>query len=239
LALAEREELRPEDVSARLHLRLVLTPAVHDDVRDMLAMPGHRLVDDPLEGYVLSLSEGQVGTEQRLCSGHLDSIAESARPEAREDRDVDGADPETGEHEDDRFAAGGHVDAQAVALADAQAAQRGGGAAHLVLQLRVREHCLVAAFVLAYEGGPPPVAGLDVAIEAIPGEVGLPTHKPSEVTPAIIGLVRIPFEHPLPWPVPGQGLRRSCPEAIGVVFGGQAEGLDLRADELHGDAPFA
>ena len=46
-------------------------------------------------------------------------------------------------------------------------------------------------------------AGPHVAVHAIPGEVGLAARKPSEVAPTIIGLVRIPFEHAIPWPVPG------------------------------------
>ena len=81
----------------------------------------------------------------------------------------DGANSDAGEHEDDRLAACRHVDAQAVAPADAQPAQRGSGPTHLVLQLRVGEHGAVAVLVLTRQGGPSPIAGLDVAVHAIPG----------------------------------------------------------------------
>jgi len=104
--------------------------------------------------------------------------------------------------EDNRLAARRHVDAHAVALADAQPAQPGSRPAHLVLQLRVGEHGAVAVLVLTHQGGASPFAGLHVAVHTIPSEVGLPAHKPSEVAPALIGLVRVPFEHPIPWPVP-------------------------------------
>jgi hypothetical protein len=181
----------------------VLAPPVHHDVRDVLSILGQRLVHNALEGHVLSLSVGQVGAEQRLGARHLDSITESARPEAGEDRDVDGADPDAGEHEDDRLAARRHVDAEAVSLPDAQPAQRGSGPANLVLQLRVGEHGALAPLVLAHQCGTSSVASIDVAVNAIPGEVGLAAHKPSEVAPAIIGLVHIPLEHAIPRSVPG------------------------------------
>jgi len=175
---------------------------VHDDFRYLLPGLAQGFVHDALEGHVLSFPVGQIGAEEGLGAGHLDSIAEGPRPEAREHRDVDRADPDAREHEDNRLAARRHVDAHAVALADAQPAQPGSRPAHLVLQLRVGEHGAVAVLVLTHQGGASPFAGLHVAVHTIPSEVGLPAHKPSEVAPALIGLVRVPFEHPIPWPVP-------------------------------------
>ena len=60
------------------------------------------------------------------------------RTEAREHDAVDRADPDGGEHGDDRLGAGRHVDREAVALADAEAAQAGGDPLDLGEQLGVR-----------------------------------------------------------------------------------------------------
>ena len=142
---------------------------MHDDVRDLLSRPEQRFVHDAFEWHVLPFSVGQVRAEQGLGASHLDPIAERARPEAGEHSDVDRANSDAGEHEDDRLAAGGHIDTDAVALAKTQAAQRGGGPAHVALELRVGEHGAVAVLVLTNQGRPAPIARLDVAVHAIPG----------------------------------------------------------------------
>src|SRR2546426_12238178 len=48
-------------------------------------------------------------------------------------------------------------------------------------QLCVGQHIAAAAFVLAYQGGPAAVAGLDMTVDGVVCEVGLAADEPPEV----------------------------------------------------------
>ena len=84
--------------------------------------------------------------------------------------------------EHDGLGAGGHVDRQPVALADAHAAQRGGDALDLGEQLEVGERAPVAALVEVDERGLVASAGRDVVVERVVREVRLRRPRTSGTT---------------------------------------------------------
>ena len=88
-----------------------------------------------LERNVASCAVGDVGGEDESGAARLNAVAERARAESGEDDAVDSADANCGKHEHNCFSADGHVDGDTVALFDAHAAQGGGDALDLVLEL--------------------------------------------------------------------------------------------------------
>ena len=88
-----------------------------------------------LEGDVASCAVGDVCGEDEPGAASLNAVAERARAESGEDDAVNSADANCGEHEHDCLGADGHVDGDAVALLYAHAAQGGGYALDLMLEL--------------------------------------------------------------------------------------------------------
>ncbi len=104
--------------------------------------------------------------------------AEALRAEAAEDDGVHRADAGDGEHRDDGLGDERHVDDHAVALLDAEVGQHVRGAVHLGGELRVGDAAGVAGGALEVDRDPVPVAGADVAVEAVLGDVELAVVEP-------------------------------------------------------------
>ena len=137
------------------------------------------------------------------------AFGQGAGAEAGEDYRVNGADAHGGQHQHDGLRAGGHIDGDAVALADAQSAQGGGKAAHFAGELGVGEHAPLQALVGVDHGGVTAPALRHVVIQAVVGQVGFPVQEPAEV-----GVV--PLENAVPLAKPGQLLGGVGPERLGV-----------------------
>ena len=137
LPLARRDEVVPRQLAvARLAGRG--GPPQDDDVLDV-ARPGvDGVVDDREQVDVLALAVGDVGRQDEARAARPNPVAQRARPETGEDDAMDGPDPDGREHRDDRLDRGRHVDRQAVALADPEAAKPGGDALDLGEQLAHR-----------------------------------------------------------------------------------------------------
>ena len=98
-------------------------PPQDDDALDV-ARPGiDGVVDDREEVDVLALAVGDVRRQDEARAARPDPLAQRAGAEAGEDDAVDRPDPDGREHRDDRLGRSRHVDRQAVALADPEAAQ--------------------------------------------------------------------------------------------------------------------
>ena len=121
------EKLGPGDIAARCHGGGIGGPFQHDNFFDLgIVLAG--VVDDGLEGNFPALAPSDISGEHGLGAGERDAVGQGVGAEACEDDAVNGADAHGGEHEDDRFRAGGHGEGDAVALADAHTAQGRGGA---------------------------------------------------------------------------------------------------------------
>jgi hypothetical protein len=111
---------------------------------------------------------------------------------------VDRADADDGEHRGHRLGDHGHVDGDAVALADAQALEDVREALDLVGQLGVRHASLVPRLALPQQRHAVAVARLDMAVEAVVGDVELAVGEPlreGRVGPVeYLGERRVPVE---------------------------------------------
>ena len=139
-----------------------------------------RLVDEREEVDVLALAVGDVAREQEARAAGPDPFAERAGPEAREHDAVHRPDPRGREHRDDRLGGGRDVDREAVALADAEAAQAGGDPLDLGEELGVGQGAAAAPLVEGDEGDLIAASGGDVPIQRVDGHVGPPAGKPAE-----------------------------------------------------------
>ena len=89
------------------------------------------------------------------------------------------AEARAGQHRDDRLGHHRHVDGDAVAGDQAEFGQRVGGLAHLGLQLGVGQRAAVAdRLALPVDRDPVAVAGLDMPVDAVVGDVELAADEP-------------------------------------------------------------
>jgi hypothetical protein len=170
-------------------------------------LPWQPPLDDAGKRHVAALAVGDVGREDEPRAARRDPVAERARAEAREDDGVDRADADGREHEHDCLRRGRHVDREAVAAADPERAQGRRRPLHLREQLGVRQAAPVAALVRKDERRLPAPARLDVAVEAVPGEVRLRAGEPAEAR-------AVALEDALPGAKSGQLARRLRPEVL-------------------------
>ena len=106
---------------------------------------------------------------------------ERLRGEPAEDHRVGRADPGAGQHRDRQLGDHRHVDRDAVALADAQLEQRVGRLGALAHQVRVRQRAGVAGLADPVVGHLVAEAALDVAVDAVVGDVELAAREPLRV----------------------------------------------------------
>ena len=95
---------------------------LHDDAFDGSARGGQRFVNDLFQADVFAFAIGGVRGEHRSRSAGFDAIGERLRAEAREDDRVNRADSDRRQHQHDRVERRRHVDGDAIAFADAEAA---------------------------------------------------------------------------------------------------------------------
>ncbi|GBD17695.1 hypothetical protein HRbin27_00180 [bacterium HR27] len=180
LPIREGQEIVPPQITLRPHRRLGRTPAEDDDALDARHAARQRLIDDVLEPDLTPAAPGNVGGKDRARTSHAEPVSECASAEPGEHHDVDGADTRRCEHESDRFRAGRHVDADAVATLDAQAVECGSDTPDETPELRVRVGAALAPFSLGDQRSLPAATSVDVSIECGITEIGLPTDEPAE-----------------------------------------------------------
>jgi hypothetical protein len=232
VAARASQELLPGHVTAGPHRRLAPAAAQHYHVPDAPAVRD-RLVHDRFQRHLAALAPGEVGTEHRRGPGQPQPLFQRSRAEPGEHHQVNGADPGAGQHHDDRFRAGRHVDPDPVPSADAQAPQRRRRPAHLLLQLPVGQRHPAAALVLTDQRRDIAPALLHVPVHGIPGDVGQPAGIPAEVPAALIGPVRVPVGHRIPSSPPRQRRARRRPKRLRVSQRLTPHRLDLRTCDPH------
>ena len=146
LALAGGEEFVPRQFAVAWRPGRV-GAADHDQVLHVVRGGVERLVDQREEVDVLALAVRDVAREQEARAARPDPFAERAGTEAREHDAVHRPDPRGREHGDDRLGGGRDVDREAVALADAEAAQAGGDPLDLGEELGVGQGAAATSFV--------------------------------------------------------------------------------------------
>ncbi len=147
--------------------------------------------------------------------GIVDARGEFVGGESAEDHGVDGAEPRAGQHRDDRLGHHRHVDHDAVALADAEAAQHAGEPRGLVEQFAVGVGALgPGERRVVDQCGLVGAAVGDVSVESVRAGVQFGIGKPA--VERGIGVV----EDALRLAGPGDRARGVGPECFGVVDAG-------------------
>ena len=131
------------------------------------------------------------------------------------------AQPRARQHRDDRLGHHRHVDRDPITGYQPEVGQRVGGLADLGEQIRVRQLPAVAGFALPADRHPIAVAGLDVPVDAVVGDVELAADEPLRER-------RLrPVQHLVERRVPGQpvGLLRPERQPVGLGLAVQLLGL--------------
>ncbi len=170
--------LVPPLVAARLEGDVVLGAPHDEHVLDAAGGLADRLVDGGLQREDPPLAVAAVGGDDELRLGVVDARREAVGAEAAEDDRVDGADARDREHRDDGLGDHRQVDGDAVSGAHAEALEHVRGALDLVGELGVGDVAAVAGLALEVDGDPVAEAGLDVAVEAVDGDVELAVVEP-------------------------------------------------------------
>ena len=147
----------------------------------------------------------------------VDPLADGVRREAAEDDAVGRPDAGAGEHGDRRLGHHGHVDGHAVPALDAPALEGAREAVDLAVEIPVREGARVARLSFPDEGGLGPPGGIDVAVEAVVGDVELAADEP-------LGVRRLPLEGLPPRLEPVELPGETLPEPDGVLRGLSVDG---------------
>ncbi len=143
---------------------------------------GECLVSVRLQRYERPTPVALVLREEHLAAHVVQAIRERLSREAAEDDRVRSAEPCAREHRDRKAGAHAHVDPDGRALPDADRLQSIRGAHDLVEQLAIRDgRALPDRLALVVERDAVAVSGLDVAVEAVVGDVQLPAAEPLRV----------------------------------------------------------
>ena len=148
--------------------------------------------------------------------------------EAAEHDGVRRADPGAREHRDRQLGDHRHVDRDAIAGPDPQLEQRVGGLAHLALEVGVRDRPRIAGLADPVVGDLAAEAVLDVAVDAVVGDIELAADEPLRER-------QVPLERLVERLDPGDPLARELrPEGLEVALGLLVDaGVDVRlCDEL-------
>ena len=173
-------------------------------------------VDDSLVNRGLEGEDGAtpvlaVGGDDELGLGVVDAALEGRGGEPAEHDRVRCADAGAGEHGDDCLGNEGHVNRNAVARGDAELDEGIGSLGNLALELRVCDVTTIAELALESNGDLISVAGLDVAIDAVVGDIEPAADEP--LGKWCIGPVENVGERGLP--VEAAGLL--CPEGQAIL----------------------
>src|SRR4029079_15808722 len=112
---------------------------------------------------------------EHLCRSVVDAIAKRFGREAAEDDGVNRADTRAGEHRDSGLRDERHVDRHAITAVNAELRQHIRELLHLDVEIPVREGPAVAWLALPDERSLVAARRLDVAIDAVVGDVDLAT----------------------------------------------------------------
>ena len=178
-----------------------------------------RGVDKSKQVHVTALAVRDVAREQQARTARPDAIAERARTKACKHDTVHRPDPHGREHGDDRLRGRRDVDREAVALADAEAAQTGRDPLDLGEELGVRQGAAATSLVEGDEGDLIAAPGGDVPVERVDGHVGPPAGEPAEGRR--VGLL----ERPIGRAGPVEALGFPQPEGLRIVEGASIEGV--------------
>jgi hypothetical protein len=151
--------------------------AVDDDVLDESEV-AHGLVHRRLERDLLAAPESVVGGDDDLGARVDDARAQRLRPHAGENHRVDGADARASEHGDDALGDERHVDDHPVALDHPEPPQRVGEAVHFAIEAVVGVGDLFAVLADPDQGGLVAPVGVNVAVDAVGGDVEFPAEEP-------------------------------------------------------------
>ena len=147
-----------------------------------------------------------------LASASSMRAASAVAEKPGEHHAVHDAQPRARQHRDDRLGHHRHVDRDPITGDQPEVGQRVGGLADLGEQIRVRQLPAVAGFALPADRHPIAVAGLDVAVDAVVGDVELAADEP-------LGERRLrPVQYLVERGVPGQpvGLLRPERQPVGL-----------------------
>ena len=154
-----------------------------------------------LEQRGLAPAPAAVGGDEHLRLGVVDAVGQRVGREPAEHDRVGGADPGAGQQGHRQLGDHRHVDGDPVALLDAEALQRVGEALHLGQQVGVGDRAGVARLALPVERDLVAPARLDVAVEAVAGDVERAADEP-------LGEGQVPLEDRVPLAGPSRAGRR-------------------------------
>ena len=168
-------------VAALAHRHLVAR-APDDERGPHAGRIGHRLVGDALQRHRLAAPPRLVLGDEHLAAHVVHPVGERVGGEAAEDDRVRRAEARAGEHRDRELGHHPHVDRDRGALADAELLQRVRHPHHVALELRVGDRPrLTRGLALPVVGDPVAEAGLDMAVDAVVGDVQLAAEVPLRV----------------------------------------------------------
>ena len=171
------ERLVVPDVAPLLHLA-VGAGRLDDEDRLDRGDVADLLVDGRLDRRRLALAARAVDGDQRLRVRKLHALLHRVRREAAEDDVVRCADAGAGQHRHGDLGDHREVDPDDVALPDAPVLEGVGEALDLAEELGVGDLPLLALLAAPVEGDLVAVPGLDVAVEAVVGDVQLAVLEP-------------------------------------------------------------
>ena len=169
-----RDDLIPPVVSAFVHEDVVADAPRHDAMRDGRRLL-HRDVAVALERDLMAPPPAVIGGNQGHALRVVDAVYDRFGREAAEDHRMRRADARAGEHGDRQFGNHRHVDRNAIAAPNAELAQPVGKAADSIEQLAIGDGPAVAGLAFVIIRDLLAAAGSDVAVEAVDGNVQLPS----------------------------------------------------------------
>ncbi len=177
LGAGSGEQVVVPDVAAGPHRRRSARRADDDDVLERVKVPHlgvHRLFD----GSRTTLTASPIHCDQCLGRGYLHALAYRGRSESTEDHVVRGADPGAGQHRDDHLRDHRQKNPHHVALAHAEALQTVGEQLDVPMQIRISDRPLFALLAPPVIGDSVTETGLDMAVQAVGGNVQPAVREP-------------------------------------------------------------
>ncbi|VTL98130.1 Uncharacterised protein [Pseudomonas aeruginosa] len=164
---------------------------------------------------VLAAAHALVGGDHGAAVGIEDAVAQRVRRKAAEHHRVHRADAGAGEHGVGGLGNHRHVDADPVALLHPAALQHVGQAADVVVQLAVGDMRGFAGIVAFPDDGDLLAAALQMAVDAVVGDVQLAALEPAGLALSQIAMVdAVPGLEPVE-----EGLGLLAPEFLGIFHG--------------------
>ena len=211
----------PPEVAA-VHHGDVLAGALNDehmlDARGLL----HGLVDVDLEPAGLAAPVAAIGGDDQLRLRVVDAVGECLGREAAEDDGVRRADAGAGEHRDRQLRNHRHVDGDAIAAPHTELLNALAARFTSSKRSSVGDDLAVSRLALPVEGDLVTAPGIDVAIEAVYGDIELATVEP-------LGEGGIPLQDSVPGAIPIELCRFFGPKPLWV---GRGPFIDRRVVDI-------